>query len=146
MFFDFTNLYKKLIKNFSKIAVLLTSILQTINDKALSTQTTENKRNQNTSASVSGAGSSDVGDRIGRDIENLSTAMKLSKSKNLNITKINSKMNFLIYKAKKAFTYLKKAFIKATILQHLDPKRHIYIETNASKYTIGRVFNQIILE
>ena len=40
--------------------------------------------------------------------------------------------------------YLQKAFIKAPILRHFDPKCYIRIETDASGYAIGEVFSQMI--
>ncbi len=43
VFFGFVNFYRRFIWNFSKIAVLLTSMLRTIDDEALSIQATKNK-------------------------------------------------------------------------------------------------------
>ncbi len=45
VFLGFANFYKRFIRNFSKIAVLHTSMLWTTNDEALSTQATENEQN-----------------------------------------------------------------------------------------------------
>ena len=47
--------------------------------------------------------------------------------------------NFITLNAKKAFNYLRLAFIEAPILQHFDLKSHIRIETDASGYAIGEV-------
>ena len=55
-------------------------------------------------------------------------------------------MYFLISKASLAFTWLKKAFTKAPILYHFDPKRHIQIETDASNYAIEGVLSQLTTE
>lgn len=52
--------------------------------------------------------------------------------------------NFLTSKARKAFNYLKQAFTKASVFQHFDPKCYIWIETNISGYTMGRVQSQLI--
>ncbi len=127
-------------------------MLQTTDDKARSTQATENKKNQDTPASVSGAG-------VGGSFENLSTAAKSVKSKKSQLTKskksdlpkanfakVNSRTDFLTSKAKKAFIYLQKAFIEAPILRHFDPEYHIWIETNASEYAIGGVLSQMTSE
>ncbi len=46
MFLGFTNFYRRFIQNFSKIAALLTSILQITDNEALNTQATENKKYQ----------------------------------------------------------------------------------------------------
>ncbi len=56
MFLGFTNFYRRFIENFSRIKAPLNSILQTTNDKALSTQATENKKNQNALADASDVG------------------------------------------------------------------------------------------
>lgn len=55
----------------------------------------------------------------------------------------SSETDFLIFKTKKAFIYLKKAFIKVLIIYHFDPERHIRIEIDLSGYTIYVVLNQI---
>ena len=51
--------------------------------------------------------------------------------------------DFLTPKAKLAFTELRQAFLKAPILHHFDPERHIRIETDASGYAIGGVLSQL---
>ena len=50
---------------------------------------------------------------------------------------------FLTPDAKKAFTQLRQAFIKAPILRHFDLECHIRIETDASSYAIGGVLSQL---
>ena len=69
---------------------------------------------------------------------------KLSKSKNLFKSKEIVRLNFFIFGARLAFTKLRQVFVKAPIFQHFDTKRHIQIETDASGYAIGGVFNQPI--
>ena len=54
-------------------------------------------------------------------------------------------MDFLTTGAKKAFIYLQKAFTKAPILRHYNPKRHILIEIDVLGYVIGEVFSPMIL-
>ncbi len=63
---------------------------------------------------------------------------KTSRAKNLGPSE-----SFLNSKARKAFTELRQAFIKAPIINHFDPERHIQIETDASGYTIGGILNQL---
>ena len=94
----------------SKIAALLISILQTTNDETLSTQATENKRNETASA-----GTGSISDGVDESIENLSTIVNLAKSKltkpkkaRLPNTKANSETDFLILRAKKnLYTFIK---------------------------------------
>ena len=103
VFLGFANFYRRFIKNFSRIATLLISMLQTIDKEALNTQATKNKKNQNASANT---GSADSGD-INRNIKNLSFVVKLTKFKKPNFAKSNSSgTEFLFFKAKEAFIYL----------------------------------------
>ncbi len=53
---------------------------------------------------------------------------------------------FLTPKARKTFTKLRQAFVKAPILNHFDPECHIQIETDASGYAICGIFNQLTLD
>ena len=50
---------------------------------------------------------------------------------------------FLTSGARKAFTKLRQAFVKAPILHRFDLERHIRIETDASGYIIGGVLSQL---
>ena len=50
---------------------------------------------------------------------------------------------FLTLDAREAFNQLMKAFTKAPILWHFDPKCYIWIETNASGYAVGGVLSQL---
>ena len=54
--------------------------------------------------------------------------------------------DFLTPGAKLAFTELRQAFLKAPILHHFDPERHIRIETDASGYAISGVLSQLTLD
>lgn len=63
-------------------------MLQTTGDNNLSTQAYENKKNHD---AVSGAGR-DGGDKVGRDIKNLSTIVRLAKSEKSNLA-ISKKSN-----------------------------------------------------
>ena len=54
--------------------------------------------------------------------------------------------NFLTPNAKNTFNHLWLAFIEALILQHFDPKSHIWIEINALGYAIGGVLSQLNLD
>ncbi len=50
---------------------------------------------------------------------------------------------FLTSEVRKAFTKLRQAFVKASILNHFDLERHIRIETDASDYAISGVLSQL---
>ena len=72
---------------------------------------------------------------------------KTSKSKNLSKSKkAVGPSDFLTPGAKLAFTELRQAFLKAPILHHFDPERHIRIETDVSGYAIGGVLSQLTLD
>ena len=58
------------------------------------------------------------------------------------ITKI---MNYLISNAKVVFISWKKVFIKALIFYYFYLKNNIWIEANASSYTINRISRQLTL-
>ena len=67
----------------------------------------------------------------------------VKKDRNLSKSK-KTESSFLISGARNAFTKLRQAFIKASILYHFDLERHIQVETNASGYAIGGVLSQLI--
>ena len=72
---------------------------------------------------------------------------KTFKSKKLSKSKMMVKsLDFLISKARLMFTKLRQVFVKALILYHFDPKRHIRIEINKLGYAIDRVFSQLIFD
>ena len=58
-----------------------------------------------------------------------------------NLTKNVS--NYSTQDAKKTFDQLRQAFTKAPILQYFDLKQYIWIETDASGYTIGGMLSQL---
>ena len=74
------------------------------------------------------------GNEVGKKIQNLSKSKKIVK------------LDFLTHGAKLAFTKLRQAFLKAPILHHFDPERHIRIETDVSGYAIGGVLSQLTLD
>ena len=77
-------------------------------------------------------------DKVGRKARKTSKSKNSSKSK-----KAVGPSDFLTPGAKLAFTELRQAFLKAPILHHFDPERHIRIETDASGYAIGEVLSQL---
>ena len=68
---------------------------------------------------------------------------KMSKSKTLSKSRKTVGSEFLTPGAKLAFTKLRQVFLKAPILYHFNPKRHIRIETDVSGYGLGRVLSQL---
>ena len=74
-------------------------------------------------------------------------ARKTSKSKNSSKSKkAVGPSDFLTPGAKLAFTELRQAFLKAPILHHFNPERHIWIETDVSGYAISGILSQLTLE
>ena len=78
-------------------------------------------------------------DEVGKKGQKTSKSKKSSKSKTVG-------SDFLTPGAKLAFTELRQAFLKAPILHHFDPERHIWIETDASGYAIGGILSQLTSE
>ena len=64
-----------------------------------------------------------------------------SNSKNMEV-----KPSFFTFKARLAFTKLRQIFVKALIFYYFNPKCHIQIEINISKYAINRILSQLILD
>ena len=62
------------------------------------------------------------------------------KSRNLSKSK-QTELGFLTFRARRAFIELRQAFIKAPILHHFDPERHIRVETDVSGHAISRVLS-----
>ena len=54
---------------------------------------------------------------------------------------LNKATGYLTPKARLRFTKLRKTFTKALILQDFNPKCYIWIETDASDYSIDVVLN-----
>ena len=154
VFLGFANFYRRFIQGFSRIAAPLTSMLKTS-----STESAEPKKG------VVGVGG---GSKAGRDRSGINGSeiddvevdggevevdevgkkgWKTSKSKNSSKSKkAVGPSDFLTTGAKLAFTELRQAFLKAPILHHFDPERHIRIETDVSGYAIGGVLSQLTSE
>ena len=76
--------------------------------------------------------------------KNSAKSKKPSKSRNSpNFDVTEAGPSFLTPEAKTAFNRLWLAFTKAPILWHFDSECNIWIETNASGYTIGDVLSQL---
>ena len=137
VFLGFANFYKSFIKNFSRIAGPLTSMLKT--KPSASPPTSGSKEAVNfTGDGVRSGGVCDIGDAgsagsFGGKIKNLSKAKNLeksAKSKKPDVAKAKnsngaSEKDFLTPEARFAFTRLRKTFTEAPILHHFDPNRHI---------------------
>ncbi len=74
------------------------------------------------------------------------TQSRKSDLSKANFAKVNSRIDFLTPKAKKAFIYLQKAFTKASILRYCNSEYHIQMNADALGYAIGDVLSQIILD
>ena len=72
----------------------------------------------------------------GSEVEVGEKGQNLSKSK-------KTELGFHTSGARKTFTKLRQAFVKAPILHHFDPERYIRVETDASGYVISEVLSQL---
>lgn len=117
MFLRFVNFYRQFIQSFHRIAASVTSILWTKSSSATSTSISVDRINKVVGCKVIIEGSSK-----------------------------KSRTGFFILEAKLAFAELRQAFSLVLILHHFDLKYEIWIKTNASGHTIGRIFNQLTLD
>ena len=84
----------------------------------------------------------DIGSIVGgSNCEDETVKRSLLKSKNS-----NKATGYLTPGVKQAFIQLRQAFTEAPILQHFDPKCHIWIETDLLGYAIGEVLSQLTLD
>ena len=154
VFLGFANFYRRFIQGFSRIAAPLTSMLKTSGSTEPSTRPGEGVVGVGGDSragrdGIDGSGMDDVEvdggevevDEVGKKGRKTSKSKNSSKSK-----KAVGPSDFLTPGAKLAFTKLRQAFLKAPILHHFDPERHIRIETDVSDYAIGRVLSQLTLD
>ena len=78
---------------------------------------------------------------IGLSIDGSKINDKMINLSSFTMRTMSSGTGFLTLKASLAFTQLRKAFIDAPIRHFFDPKRYIWIKTNALGYTIGGVLS-----
>ena len=135
VFLGFANFYWQFIQGFTYIAAPLTSMLKTIR----STRSVANP--EKTESEVSGnsvvGNIIDSGEAINptkRKNQAKTTKSKiLVKFKNHDFPKFKTEeagTGFFTPKARLAFTQLRQAFVKVSILHHFDIESHIWIETN----------------
>ena len=95
-------------------------------------------RNEISDVEVNG---DEVGDNeVGKKVQKTFKSKKLSKSKK------TVESDFFTLGARLAFTKLRQAFVKTSILYHFDSKYYIRVETDVSDYAIGRVLSQLTLD
>ena len=90
----------------------------------------------------------------GGDNKTNETVVDSSKFKNEKFKKLTCVSNikaigepiFLTFNAKKAFNYLRQAFIKAPILRHFNSDCYIQIKTDVSSYVIDGVLSELNLD
>ena len=156
MFLGFANFYRRFIKGFNRIAATLTSMLRTSGSIEPSTRLGKgivgagtDSRDRRDGNKLDGSeldgdkvdgGEFEV-DEVGKKVQKTSKSKNLSKS-----NKAVEPLDFLTPGAKPAFTKLRQAFLKASILHHFNPERHFRIETDVSGYAIGRILSQLTLE
>ena len=81
---------------------------------------------------------------------NATKSKSQNKSKGKNLTKSKAltqsfESGFFTFRAEQAFTKLKQAIIEVLILHYFDMNGYIWIETDVSGYTIGRLLSQLTL-
>ena len=130
VFLRFANFYWYFIQSFSRIARPLISILRT----SPATQSSKNSLLLIDMAEVNEIGVGDGDDHEDKTIKRL-------LSKNLNKATSCQSSN-----ARQAFTQLRQTFTKAPIPQNFDLKCYIWIQTDASDYSIGRILSQLTLD
>ena len=138
---------------FSRIAALLTSICKTSKSIESATQPkkgivgvgsdckAEHDRNKLDESQLDDNevdGNEFEDDKIGKKVQKTSKSKNLSKSK-----KTVRSSDFLIFRAKLAFTKLKQVFFKAPILYYFDLERHIWIKMDILGYAIVRILSQL---
>ena len=67
------------------------------------------------------------------------------KAMGFHFENLNQSEIFFIFETKKAFKKLRQMFIETLILNHFDLERHIWIKTDVSGYTIGKILSQLTL-
>ena len=143
VFLRFAKFYRRFIQGFSWIAAPLTSMLKTAKPREGRDGVGDDSRaghGESEMDDVEVDGSEIEVDEVGK------RAQKTSKSKNLFKSQKTVGLDFLTPGAKLAFTELRQTFLKAPILYHFDPDRHIRIETDVSSYAIGGVLSQLTLD
>ena len=171
VFLGFAHFYWQFIQGFSRIVALFISILTTteLPNKLAPSKNYGSKwtfsRNDNSGSifkknngnvkvnkfSLGGDGMEYAKNLRKLKGKKLSKSWKLAKSrrnlsKNENLPNFDiekTRPSFLISEAKAAFNHLQLAFIKTLILWHFDLEYHIWIETKASRYTIGRMLSKL---
>ena len=127
VFIDFANFYQRFIWDFGKIVAPLTWMLET-------TESSDSPQRDDDDE-VFGGG-------INRNLfKSKSKMLKNAKSGVQTRLDATEEPTFLTPDAKKAFNQLRQAFTKVPILWHFDLECHIWIETDASGYAIGRVLS-----
>ena len=142
VFLGFANFYRRFIQGFSRIAAPPTSMLKI--SGGTESKTRPGEGGVGVGGSRAGRGGSKLDDGSGMDDVEVDGGEVEVGEKGRNSSKSKkTESGFLTSGARKAFTKLRQAFIKAPILHHFDPERHIRVETDTSGYAIGGVLSQL---
>ena len=144
IFLGFANFYQWFIQGFSGLAAPLTSMLKTTSVVGPA----ENPKQGGKKIQMEDQGEKKPAQKSCKGQKNQKIAKskkwiraekaETSKAKNLGQSGL-----FLTVDARKPFTKLTQAFVKALILNHFDSERYIRIETDVSGYAIGGILSQL---
>ncbi len=142
VFLAFTNFYRRFIKDFSKIAATITSVLRTTAASLEGPPEITGKVRKEATGNTREEIRSEVESRRikigGVKLVKGKKSKNSAKVKTLKFVKATSPGTalearpFLTPEARLAFTRWRQAFTEAPILHHFDPERNIRIETDAS--------------
>ncbi len=144
VFLGFANLYQRFIQGFSRLAVPLISMLKTTS----AVGPAENREQGGQGIQMEDQGEKEPAQksRKGQKTAKSKKWIRVEKAEASRAKNLGQSGLFLTFKARKAFTKLRQAFVEAPILNHFDSERHIRIETDASGYTIDGIFSQLTLD
>ena len=139
-FSGFANFYQRFIQGFNWIAVPLTSLLKTSGSIESKTRPGEGR------VGVGGSRARREGNKLDKSKLHNDEVDGGEVGDNKVVKSKKTGSGFFISGARKAFTKLRQTFIKAPILHHFDPERHIRVEMDVSGYAIGGILSQLILD
>ena len=125
VFLRFANFYRQFIQRFSRIAAPLTSMLKTSSTESAKPREGRVKVGVNDEGELNGRNEVGGGEVEHEEVGDDEVARKKNHQKTSKSKKTIRSSDFLTPGARLAFTELRQAFVKALILHHFDPERHL---------------------